>query len=64
MTNEDILYLLDKIGIETENKIKLTKRSKHEKEIYNNEYSKWCNSTSNSKKLLESNEQSKSNIRR
>ena len=30
MTNEEILYLLDKIGIETENMIKLTKRSKNE----------------------------------
>ena len=31
MTNEQILYLLDKVGIETENMIKLTKRSKHVK---------------------------------
>ena len=49
MTNEEILYLLDKIGIETENMIKLTKRSKHEQEIYNNEHSKRCNSFSSSK---------------
>lgn len=57
MTNEEILYLLDKIGIETENMIKLTKRSKHEK-VYNNEFIKRCRRNSNSKKPLESNDQS------
>ena len=64
MTNEQVLYLLDKVGIETENMIKLTKRSKHEQEIYNNELSKRCDSISSSKELLESNGQSKSNVRR
>ena len=58
MTNEEILYLLDKIGIETENMIKLTKRSKDEKEIHNNEHVKRCRRNSNSKKPLESNGQS------
>lgn len=58
MTNEEILYLLDKIGIETENMIKLTKRSKDEKEIHNNELTKQFSRNSNSKKPLESNDQS------
>ena len=57
MTNEEILYLLDKIGIETENMIKLTKRSKDEK-VYNNEHTKRCRRNSNSKESLESNDQS------
>ena len=57
MTNEEILYLLDKIGIETENMIKLTKRSKDEK-VYNNEHIKRCRRNSNSKESLESNDQS------
>ena len=55
MTNEEILYLLDKIGIETENMIKLTKRSKDEKEIHNKELIKRFSRSSNSKELLESN---------
>ena len=55
MTNEEILYLLDKIGIETENMIKLTKGSKDEQEIHNNEHVKQFNRSSNSKKPLESN---------
>tara|TARA_R100000664_G_scaffold34176_1_gene54684 strand:- start:1292 stop:1468 length:177 start_codon:yes stop_codon:yes gene_type:complete len=58
MTNEHILYLLDKIGIETENMIKLTKRSKDEQEIHNNEHAKQFSRNSNSKKPLESNGQS------
>jgi len=58
MTNEEILYLLDKIGIETENMIKLTKRSKNEQEIHNNEHVKQFSRSSNSKEPLESNGQS------